>query len=264
MEAIGQAARAEQDRTQPEDEVADIANHPVKGIDRLVHSPARLVRLFPDELRDVVEGERHRVDHLDDAVVQVPANPVPLVDDRQLLDLLVEAGVLDRDARMQRERLDQRLVIGAELGRTLLVRQVQTPDDLALDSHGNAQERLHRRMFGREAEALGVGGDGRDPIRPVLPDDQPQQPSAAGEVADGLSLLVADPARDELGDQPRLVDNAESGILRGDELADPIDDELQDLPTSSKPLIPRTAASRACRAGGSRASSGASSAVAMS
>ena len=49
------------------------------------------------------------------AVVQVPADAQPLVDDRELLDLEVQPGVLDRDPGMEREHLDQLLVRLAEL-----------------------------------------------------------------------------------------------------------------------------------------------------
>ena len=59
---------------------------------------------------------------LDDAVVEVLADPLALVDDRQPLDLLVQPGVLDRDAGVEREHLDEGLVVLAELGGAELVR----------------------------------------------------------------------------------------------------------------------------------------------
>ena len=55
--------------------------------------------IVADELRDVLEREADGVDVLDDAVVEVLADALALVDDRQPLDLLVQPGVLDRDAR---------------------------------------------------------------------------------------------------------------------------------------------------------------------
>ena len=70
-----------------------------------------------DELRHVLERQAHGVDALDDAVVEVLADPLALVDDRQPLDLLVEPGVLDRDAGVEGERLDQPLVVLRELAR---------------------------------------------------------------------------------------------------------------------------------------------------
>ena len=73
----------------------------------------------------------------------------------------------------------------------LFVGQVQAPDDLTLEKLLHAQKRLHGRMVGREAVALRMRGDGRDPIGPILPDDQAQQTTAAREVADRLALLVS-------------------------------------------------------------------------
>ena len=65
--------------------------------------------------------------HLDDAVVQVAADPISLIHDRQPLDLLVEARVLDRDARVQGKRLDQRLIVRAELGASCLLVRYRPP-----------------------------------------------------------------------------------------------------------------------------------------
>ena len=64
-------------------------------------------RVLLHELRDVLEREADGVDALDDPVVQVLADPLALVDDRQPLDQLVEPGVLDGDAGVAGERLDE-------------------------------------------------------------------------------------------------------------------------------------------------------------
>ena len=84
--------------------------------------------LLADQLGNIVERERLRVDGLDHAVVKIPADPVALVHDRQPAHLVVQSGVLDGDPGVQREHLDQCLVLLAELGRPQLVGQVQAPD----------------------------------------------------------------------------------------------------------------------------------------
>ncbi len=48
----------------------------------------------------VLERQAHGVDGLDDPVVEVLADPLALLHDRQPLDLVVQPGVLDRDAGM--------------------------------------------------------------------------------------------------------------------------------------------------------------------
>ena len=116
-EAIGQAARLEEGRTQAEDEVADVADDRVQRIDGLVDATRGLVGLGSSTSSGhVVEGERLRVDGLDHAVVEVAADPVALVHDRQPPNLVVESRVLDRDPGVEGEHLDHGLVVLAELG----------------------------------------------------------------------------------------------------------------------------------------------------
>ncbi len=116
-EAIGQAAGLEQRRAQAEDEVADVADDRVQRVDRLVDAAGGLRRVLADQLGNIVERKGLRVDGLDHAVVEITADPVSLVHDRQPADLVVQSGVLDGDPGVQREHLDQRLVLRAELGR---------------------------------------------------------------------------------------------------------------------------------------------------
>ena len=65
---------------------------------------------------------------LDDPVVEVLADPDPLVDDRETLDLLVESRVLDRHAGVQGEQLDKSLVLDRELGGAPFVREIEVAD----------------------------------------------------------------------------------------------------------------------------------------
>ena len=74
-----------------------------------------------------------------------------------------------------REHLDEPLVVLGELGRADLVGEVEVADRRALDRHGHAEERAHRRMVGREAELSRVRGDVADAERPALADDQAEQ-----------------------------------------------------------------------------------------
>ena len=80
----------------------------MEAVDRALDAPLDLGRVLADQLGHVLERQADGVQALDDAVVQVLADPLALVDDRQPLDLLVQPGVLDGDAGMERERLDER------------------------------------------------------------------------------------------------------------------------------------------------------------
>ena len=61
--------------------------------------------------RDVLQREADRVQRLDDAVVEVLADALALLEHREVLQLLVQAGVVDRDAGMSGERLHEPLVV---------------------------------------------------------------------------------------------------------------------------------------------------------
>ena len=178
--------------------------------------------------RHVLERQGDAVDRLDDPVVQVAADPLPLLDDGETLDLLVEVGVVDRDAGAQGEHLDEQLVDVAELGRTLLVGQVQVADGSPVDRHGHAEEGRHRRVIRREPVRVGVFGDPRDPVGAPLADDQPEETVSARWVADGGPHLGADPARDEPLHPAGGVGQPEGCVFRTHEGPDSIHDDLED------------------------------------
>ncbi len=90
-----------------EDEVADVADREVQAGDGPLDPPLDLVRVLPDQVRNVLQRQPDGVEVLDDAVVEVLADAVTLVHDGQSLDLLVQPRVLDGDAGMDRERLEQ-------------------------------------------------------------------------------------------------------------------------------------------------------------
>ena len=72
---------------------------------------------------------------------------------------LVEPRVLDRDGRLRGEQLRQLEVLLGERPAAVLLGQIQVPvRDAALEDR-DAQERLHRRMVGREANRAWIVGD---------------------------------------------------------------------------------------------------------
>ena len=216
-----------QDRPKAEDEVADVANDGMQRVDRLVDSASGLVRVLGDEVGDVFERQRLSVDGLNRGVVEVAADPLALVDDRQALHLVMKSGVVDGDAGVEREHLDEGLVVLAEFGGIELVREVQPTDDLAprLDRH--AQERVHLRMVWRKAIALRVARDVRDAIRAVLADDHAQEASAVRQLTDPSAMLVVDAAGDEPFDRAVGIDDPDRGVLGADQAAHAVGDQLE-------------------------------------
>ena len=100
----------------------------------------------------------------------------------------------------------------------------------------------------------------RDAVRAVLADDQAQQPATARQVADGAPLFDGDPTGDEPGDDALLIDDAQGRVLGAHQLANAVDNQLQHLLDLEHVRMPRTAASSACSAGGSKGLSGPTSA----
>ena len=164
--------------SQTEDEVADVLDGEVDRVDRPLEAIGGLLRVVRHQLGDVLERQADPVQVLDDPVVEVLGDAVALVDDGEAIELLVEPRVLHRDPGVDREGLDERLVFRAEPGGADLVGQVQPAQGRALDRDRDAQEAGHRRVVRREARAVWVGGDVRDPERAVLADDQPEQATA--------------------------------------------------------------------------------------
>ena len=164
----------------PEDEVADVADRCLDGVDRPVDPGPGLGRVLRHQRLDILERQRHRVEALDDPVVELLSDALALFDDRQLLDLLVQPRVLDRDARVVGEQLDQLLVGGAENSPAprLSVRY-RLPIARPLTVTGTPSSERIGGMVRREAVRIGMGRDVRDPVRPALADDQPEQPVPA-------------------------------------------------------------------------------------
>ena len=130
-----------------------------------------------------------------------------------LLAVLVEPGVLDRDRRPLREHQDRLFVGLAERLAVGLVAQVQIAPRLAADQHRYAEERLHRRMAGREAERARIVAHGVEPQRPRVGDHRPEDAAPARRIADLAVRGLRDAVRDEaleLG--AALIENAERRI----------------------------------------------------
>ena len=72
--------------------------------------------------------------------MQVATDPVAFLDDGQVGGLLVQLGIVYRDARMQGKQLDEPLIGGGELGGTGLVGQIEVADGLASRSDWDAQK----------------------------------------------------------------------------------------------------------------------------
>ena len=224
-----QGGPAQELRPEAEDEVPDVPDRQVEAVDRALDASFDLVRVVPHELGDVLERKANGIDVLDDAVMEVLADALALVDDRQPLDLLVQPGVLDGDPSMDRERLDKALVGLGELSGAHLVGQIQVADRAAFHVDRHAKEAVHGRVIRREPMPPRIDGDVRDAEGAVFLDDQTEEAVAAREWADRGSGLAAHPGGDEGLDHAMSMDGPEGRIVRPHEQPDLVDDDLQDI-----------------------------------
>ena len=142
---------------------------------------------------------------------------------------LVEPGVLDRDRRLRRQQLRELLVLVREVVPTGLLGQVEVPVGDAAEHDRQPEERLHRRMVGREADGAGVVGDLVEPQRLGVADQHAQEAAPAREVADRVVRRRVHPGRQEsLQRVPGLVDHAERGVARAGDRGGGLDDLLQE------------------------------------
>jgi len=151
-----------------------------------------------------VHRQAHREESPDDQVVQVAGDPVAVLHHghpgqlgARAVELVEQPRVGDRRARDGGEAGDDALVVLAEAA--LLVREVEVADDLPVHAQRQAQERLHRRVTGWEADRGRVLGEVVQAYGRTLLEDHPQHAAAAGRGADRRGHLVADPLGDELG-----------------------------------------------------------------
>ena len=111
-EARDELAAVDRLRLQAVDEVPDVADREVDGLDRGIDAFGRFVGLLGHQLEDVLERQADRIERLDDPVVQVASDPVALLGDGQPPRLPVESRVVDRDPGVAGEELDERWSAG--------------------------------------------------------------------------------------------------------------------------------------------------------
>ena len=214
-------------RPETDDELAQIGDRAVERIDRPVDALRRFGTLALHQFRHVFERQRDPVERLDDSVVEVLPDALPFIDDREVLDGLMQSGVLHRDPGMQSEQLDNPLVVLAELACPDLVGQVQVADRSILQSDRHAEEGCHRWVIGREPEARRMAGDVRDPQRSSFVDDQPEQTVALRQCAKRFTLFARDTAGDEPLDATLVGADTKSRVARTDKRPHSVHDELE-------------------------------------
>jgi len=200
----------------------------VDRVDCAVDPGTGLCRILGHQLGEVLEREAHRVEALDDAVVQILADALALRDHGQALQLVVHPRTAHGDAGVQGERLDQACVVVTELGNSFLLGEIEVADRPAFDLDGDAEEAVHRRVVRRKAGAPRVRHHVRDTHRAVLADDDAEQPPATGIGADRVDGGLIHAAGDEALHDALVVDDSQRGVARAHQRPHAVDDQLKD------------------------------------
>ena len=156
----------------------------VEIIHRCLDASHGRVGVGPHEPSRPLQRQAGREQTLDDGVVQITGDALAVLDQRKRLHPGVEPGVLDGDPGRGREADHELLVdVGEHLGGGL-VGQIQVAEHLVAHPDRHAQERSHRRVVGREPEAVGMLAQIGQPQRFGVHDEPTEDPVSFREITD--------------------------------------------------------------------------------
>ena len=141
--------------------------------------------------------------------------------------LLIEPGVVDRDAGRGGQRLDEHLVVVAERSAAGFLGEIQIAVDLLADPDRHPEEGVHRRVVRREAHRSGVVADLVEADRLGIVEQNAQHADALGCPPDLGQLRFPHAGQDEVDDLVTFAADAEGAVSRVDEFGGGLDDGLQ-------------------------------------
>ena len=141
---------------------------------------------------------------------------------------LVEPRVLDGDSRLTRKQGDELLILLGEVLPKLLLGEIEVAVGDAAQQDRHAQERLHRRMRGREADRPRILGQVMQAERLRIVDERSEDPAPVRKGADRCVSLRVDAVRQKpLELRTGLVDDAQRGVPCARQLRRDFDESLQ-------------------------------------
>ena len=108
LERVGEIAGAEHARTEPEDVTPQVADHAVDLGDELLDAIREAC--IADKAGGALQSDAHRVERLDDTVMQVASDSLTVFDHPETRDFSDGARIFESEARLLRETLEQRNV----------------------------------------------------------------------------------------------------------------------------------------------------------
>ncbi len=154
---------------------------------------------------------------LDDGIVQVSGDSLPILDHRHPAKPLLKPCCGDCGPRDHCHRLHHRLVVIGEPA--ALLGQVEVAEHVAADPHWDSEKGVHRGVAGRETDRVGVLGDLVDADGLADPCDGAEYATTFGEVSDPSHSRCVHPHVDEVDERAVPTEDPEGGIPRAGQVA---------------------------------------------
>ncbi len=189
----------------------DLRDGDVEIVDRLVHSLEDGGELL--ESRRSFKRHANGEDPLNDTVVEVSGDAVPIVKDTEDPHPIVQPRVLDGNTCRERQCLGHGLVLVAEFLGPLLVGEVEIAVDGPARPDGKPEERLHRGVVFGESIAVGVLDQVLQTQWFGIGDEEPENTPPRGATTYPYFLLVAQSDGQELLEPGTgFVEDAQSAV----------------------------------------------------
>ena len=150
--------------------------------------------------------------------MEVTPNPLSVVEQADRPDTVVQAGVVDHDARCQSEGFGEGFIFVGEALGSDLVCEIEVAEDLTFRPDGHAEEGSHGRMIRGEPVTEFIRAEFRQSERRRVRDQEPEDAATRWARSDGLLFRLTQPNGQELLEaRPGLVEDPEGAVAGTDQ-----------------------------------------------
>ncbi len=158
---------------------------------------------------------------LDDRVVQVAGNALPVFLECDAAQAFLKSQRRHRGASGNRKEFRGRLVVRREP--TRLLGEVEIAEDSFADPDRHPEEGVHQRMILREPNRIRVIADLIEAEGYAVAGDRSEHTGTTGIVGDPLDVVFVHPDRNEVDERAVLADDADRAVAGTGELDGRID-----------------------------------------
>ncbi len=178
----------------------------------MLNAGLRIGGTFIDEVHRPFQRQPHTVNGLDDAIVQIHANPLTFLQDGQAMGILMKTGVLDRRSGVSRQHLDDLFIVGGKFRSANFLGQVDLSKLAVGCPDRHAQEGYHRRVVSREPHGTRMFLYDRHPQRHFRIHQLADQPLPHRRMSDAFDLIIFHADRNKLDELALIVQHPQGSI----------------------------------------------------